>query len=265
MEDGCDCSCRNSCNSRQRPKKAKAFCPVPDRLVVLTFDDGVKSQAVIAAPILKRYGFGATFFVTEAFKYNRQWKSENYLTWDHICKLHADGFEIANHTGHHNSASEQTREMFLEDLEYMEKRCVEHGLPAPKTFCYPGYKFTLTAVEVLAEKGYLFARRGCTPELPYVRDGQTGLAYDPAEDHPLLIPTTAASGPKCGYEDLVRAAGMATDGRICVLTFHGVPDSDHPWVHTDPAVFEKLIKYLGNNGYTVIALQPIARRVEASE
>ena len=38
---------------------------IPDRLVVLTFDDGNKSDATYVAPLLKRCGFGATFFITE--------------------------------------------------------------------------------------------------------------------------------------------------------------------------------------------------------
>jgi len=38
--------------------------PVPDKTVVLTFDDAVKSHLTVVAPVLKKYGFGATFFVT---------------------------------------------------------------------------------------------------------------------------------------------------------------------------------------------------------
>ena len=38
--------------------------PVPDKLVVLTFDDSVASQANYVAPLLKKHGFGATFFIT---------------------------------------------------------------------------------------------------------------------------------------------------------------------------------------------------------
>ena len=241
------------------PRGAGDLLPIPDRLVVLTFDDSVKSQATFAAPILKRYGFGATFFITEC------WRGRNYMTWEEIRKLHEDGFELGNHTGHHHDASRQTKEQFLEDLEYIENRFKEHGIPMPETFCYPGYHFARPAVEVLAEKGYLFARRGSTPELANEETGRVGLAYDPAEDHPLLIPTTAASGPTCGYDDLVRAAGMAKDGNICVLTFHGVPDLDHSWVHTEPAVFEKLMKHLHDNGYTVIALRDLAKYVDPAK
>ena len=39
--------------------------PIPDRLVVLTFDDSSKSHFTVVRPILKKHGFGATFFITE--------------------------------------------------------------------------------------------------------------------------------------------------------------------------------------------------------
>ena len=46
-----------------------ALEPIPDKLVVLTFDDSSKSHVTVAAPLLKKHGFGATFFVTEGFDF----------------------------------------------------------------------------------------------------------------------------------------------------------------------------------------------------
>ena len=40
---------------------------LPDNLVALTFDDGYRNNWQVAAPILKEYGFPATFFVTTGF------------------------------------------------------------------------------------------------------------------------------------------------------------------------------------------------------
>lgn len=238
---------------------------IPDKLVVLTFDDAVKSQATYAAPLLKQHGFGATFFVTEAWKHRKDFKEENYMTLDEIKKLAEDGFEIGNHTRSHKSAPGLSKGQFRAELEYIENRCREYGIARPTTFCYCGYAFSRAAVEVLAERGYTFARRGSRPELPYVETGQVGLAYNPSEEHPLLIPTAATAGPTCGYGDLVTAAKMARDGKIAVFAFHGVPDLDHPWVHTDPAVFADFIKYLHKNKYTVIALRDLARYVDAAK
>ena len=39
---------------------AKALEPIPDKLVVLTFDDSSKSHFTVARPVLKKYGFGAS-------------------------------------------------------------------------------------------------------------------------------------------------------------------------------------------------------------
>jgi peptidoglycan/xylan/chitin deacetylase (PgdA/CDA1 family) len=55
-----------------------ALLPIPDKLVVLTFDDSVKSHYTIARPILKRYGFSATFFIIEGFTFKTN--KTDYMT-----------------------------------------------------------------------------------------------------------------------------------------------------------------------------------------
>ena len=228
--------------------KSKELLPIPDKLVVLTFDDGNKSDYSFVAPLLKKYGFSATFFVTEGLGYRDN--PEFYTSWQDVRQLHADGFEIGNHTRYHKSVRNQKKEDFLADLEYIEDRCREHGIPVPATFCYPGYVTGRGAVKILKEKGYLFARYG------------VNRAYDPAEDNPLLIPTTGASGPNWTLDDLVQAVEQARDGKIAVLTFHGVPAIEHPWVNTEPSAFVTYMKYLYDNDYKVIALRDLVKYVD---
>jgi len=79
--------------------KNENLLPIPNRLIVLTFDDGNKSDITYVAPLLKRYGFGATFYVTDGF--GRADNKERRLSWEEIKSLHEDGFEIGNHTGSH--------------------------------------------------------------------------------------------------------------------------------------------------------------------
>lgn len=43
--------------------------PIPEKLVVLTFDDSARSHFDVVRPILLKYGFGATFFITEGFDF----------------------------------------------------------------------------------------------------------------------------------------------------------------------------------------------------
>ena len=64
------------------------------------------------------------------------------------------------------------------------------------------------------------------------------------------------------YDDFRWALDRARDGRIAVLTFHGVPDLDHPWVHTEPDQFEQYITYLRDNEFTVLALRDLEKYAE---
>ncbi len=88
--------------------------PVPDRLVVLTFDDGAKSDAEFVAPLLKQHGFGATFFITEGLTFLSNKTSR--LTWNEVRGLHEDGFEIGNHTKNHAGVDRQSPEEFRADV-----------------------------------------------------------------------------------------------------------------------------------------------------
>jgi peptidoglycan/xylan/chitin deacetylase (PgdA/CDA1 family) len=228
--------------------------PVPDKLVVFTFDDSAKSHATYVAPRLKKLGFGATFFITEGFDFPTN--KTAYMTWEEIAGLHKMGFEIGNHTAKHANAARQTGEALTADLEVIERRCVEHGMPRPVSFAYPGNEIGGIVVELLKERGYRFARRGGAPEFPY--EGGQGMAFDPRKHEPLSIPSAGDARPAWTLEDFVRAVSQAKDGKIAVLQFHGVPDREHPWVSTEPEQFEKYLSYLKDNGYTVMALRDVA-------
>jgi peptidoglycan/xylan/chitin deacetylase (PgdA/CDA1 family) len=76
---------------------ALALEPIPDKTVVLTFDDSPKSHHAFVGPLLKELGFGATFFVSARWMDD----TKNFMTWDEIAALHAMGFEIGNHSWSH--------------------------------------------------------------------------------------------------------------------------------------------------------------------
>jgi peptidoglycan/xylan/chitin deacetylase (PgdA/CDA1 family) len=232
--------------------------PVPEKLVVLTFDDSVKSHFSVVRPILMDYGFGATFFITEGFSFRED--KENYMTWEEIAQLSRDGFEIGNHTGDHKPLTAKTIGSFDEQLQVIERRCQEHRIPRPVSFAYPGNTTMPEAVEVLRKRGYLLARRGVSPEFPY--KGGRGVAWEPGLDHPLLVPSAGDGRPDWGLADFRRAVRQAGRGRIAVLQFHGVPDRAHPWVHTPRRQFEAFMKYLKLQGYRVVSLRGALKYVD---
>ncbi len=237
---------------------ALALEPIPDKLVVLTFDDASKSHIKVAAPLLKKHGFGATFFVTEGF--DMPTNPRDYMTWDEIAQLHRDGFEIGNHTRNHKAPSARDPKGTREQLEAINVRCEAHGIPRPVSFAYPGNALDRDVLPILQKLGIRFARRGGAPEYPY--DKGQGFAYEPGLDHPLLIPSAGDARPGWTLEDFKRAVGQARAGKIAVVQLHGVPDTAHPWVNTPTPLFESYVRYLAENGYRVVALRDLARYVD---
>jgi peptidoglycan/xylan/chitin deacetylase (PgdA/CDA1 family) len=237
---------------------ASALEPIPDKLVVLTFDDAAKSHFTVARPLLLKYKFGATFFVTEGWDFATN--KADYMSWDEIARLHRDGFEIGNHTKDHLGITDKTVRDLSAQVKGIDERCREHGIPRPVSFAYPGNAITKVAPPVLKDLGIRFARRGGAPEHPY-KDGR-GFAYEPGLDHPLLVPSAGDARPGWTLDDFKAAVAQARHGRVAVLQFHGVPDTAHDWVSTPKDRFEAYMKYLADNRYTVIALRDLARYVD---
>lgn len=230
--------------------------PVNIKLAVLTFDDAVGNHATFVAPLLKQYGFGATFYVaeypgegTDRFETDKR----QYMTWEQIRGLDQAGFEVGNHTGHHVIMQGVADAVMNLEIDYIEARCREHGITPPTTFCYPCGKADDKAVALLRGRGYRLARI-------------TGdRAYLPERDDPLLVPSFVITGADtAGFEAGLRCA-EATGG-IAVFTFHGIPDYNHPWVTFSPERFKDCLDLLKREGWLVVAMRDLCGRFcEAEE
>lgn len=236
----------------------RALEPIPDKLVVLTFDDASKSHFTVARPVLLKHKFGATFFVTEGWDFATN--KTDYMTWEEIARLHKDGFEIGNHTIDHKGVTEKTVRDLSAQVKAINARCREHGIPQPVSFAYPGNAIAKEGLPILKDLGIKFARRGGAPEHPY-KDGR-GFAYEPGLDHPLLVPSAGDARPHWTLDDLKVAVAQAKHGKIAVLQFHGVPDTAHDWVTTKREQFEAFMRHLADEKFTVIALRDLAKYVD---
>jgi peptidoglycan/xylan/chitin deacetylase (PgdA/CDA1 family) len=231
----------------QKPK------PVPPKTVVLTFDDAVKTHLTVVAPLLKELGFRATFFITQKWMEDQAY----FLTWEEVAKIHRLGFEIGNHSWTHSDFGKAVNaEKLGAELELVEKELAKVGVPKPVSFAWCGNGFGPEALEQLQRRGYLVARRGMQPEVPYGAI-QVGPTLQVKNHHPLLIPTTGDAYPDWTFEHFKKVMASAKPGEITVLQFHGVPDEKHPWVNTPPAAFREYMMYLKQNGYHAIALRDL--------
>jgi len=70
--------------------------PLPQKPVMITFDDSRAEHVAIAAPVLEKYGFKGVFFIM-TITYDKK----NYLTKDQIAALAKAGHTIGLHTWDH--------------------------------------------------------------------------------------------------------------------------------------------------------------------
>jgi peptidoglycan/xylan/chitin deacetylase (PgdA/CDA1 family) len=196
---------------------------IPDKLVVLSFDDAPISHYATVAALLKQYNFGATFYVCE-FPPNFKDKTK-YMSWQQIKELNSMGFEIGNHTRDHASTGKLSPDKFAASLKYIEDTCKALNIPQPITFAYPGYSLDTSNFAVLKQRGYQFARAG----------GKR--VYDPLTDYPYLLPSWAINDKN--HDEIMAAFKEAKQGKIVIMTIHGVPDYEHPWVTTQPELLKE--------------------------
>jgi peptidoglycan/xylan/chitin deacetylase (PgdA/CDA1 family) len=222
---------------------------IPDKLVVLTFDDAPASQYAVVAPLLKEFGFEATFFVCE-FPPNYK-DSTMYMNWRQVQALDRMGFEVANHTQSHANVAKLTQAQFNSELAYIEDKCDSLSIEKPLSFAYPGYGLNTEVLSFLHEKEYVFARAGGSR------------VYDPLVDHPYLIPSWATD--ENNKTEIMAALQKAKNGKIVVLTIHGVPDVEHPWVNTPIALFKEYLQYLAKHKFKVISLRDLQDYIDVAE
>jgi peptidoglycan/xylan/chitin deacetylase (PgdA/CDA1 family) len=222
---------------------------IPDKLVVFTFDDATASQYSIVAPLLKQYGFGATFYICEFPPSSSD--SNLYMNWRQIKELDRMGFEVANHTRSHPQLSRLSSEEIDQQIAYIEHKCDSMHIKKPVTFAYPGYDLNMDVLAILKKRGYAFARGGGSR------------AYNPLKDYPLLIPSWAMVADN--RAEIMKAFGDARNGRIVVLTIHGVPDLEHPWVNTPPGLFKEHLQYLSDQHFKVISLRELNNYINTKE
>ncbi len=215
--------------------------PIPDKLVVLTFDDGPASGFTVVAPILKSFGFGGSFYVCDfdSFRTRKDW----YLTWRQMRAMHDAGLEIGNHTtGHAGGAGIGAFLSLEDDLQ-------ANGVPKSTTIAWPVFAVNTKTYPDLAANGYIFGRGG------HFRP------YRPTVDNPFDIPCLGAGT----VEEFVKNVRQANNGKVVVIIYHGVPDIEHPAVSLDPAIFKLQMQYLKDNNYKVIALRDLAQYIDPAK
>ena len=131
---------------------------IPNKAVVINLDDGYRSTYEIAYPILKKYGFTATFFVYTSFI----GASNNALTWDQLKAMKADGFEVGSHSVNHVDLSKklagESEKEYLARVKrelVVSKQVLDDKLNQNTRYiAFPYGEFTPVLLKLCEETGY---------------------------------------------------------------------------------------------------------------
>lgn len=124
---------------------------LPEKPIVLTFDDGYADNYVYAFPILKKLKMNAVFFVITDLRDG--W----YMSWDQLRELAKAGMEIGSHSKTHTDLSQLSLQALAEELS-ASKTKLQKELGINSMFLsYPSGKYNDLVIAEARSAGYLGA------------------------------------------------------------------------------------------------------------
>ena len=131
--------------------------PLPPKCTVLTVDDGYQSFLSGAMPLLRRFGYPATLFVSTGSV-----GRDGFLSWEELKGLTREGIEIGSHSASHiymvERMSEETTSQWLtrvrNDLMAAQNTFREKLGRSPRLFSYPYGEYSPEIVDLVESLGF---------------------------------------------------------------------------------------------------------------
>jgi len=120
--------------------------------LVLTFDDGYQDAYTTVFPLLKKYGFRATFYIV-----TNDMDKPGFLSRDEMTEMAAAGMNFGSHSLSHPDLTRLFRYQAEQEI-YGSKKILEEAVGTTVTdFCYPGGINDREIETIVANSGYATA------------------------------------------------------------------------------------------------------------
>ncbi len=125
---------------------------LPAKSVALTFDDGGLDNYTVAFPLLKQYGFTATFFVI-----TKTVGRDGQMSWEQLQEMVAAGMSVQSHSVSHPDLRGVSDEKLRSELVDSRQAITEAVGELGYAFCYPSGACDERVVEAVRSAGYVMA------------------------------------------------------------------------------------------------------------
>ena len=150
---------------------------IPEKAVMITFDDGCETLYEYALPLLKKYGFTAVGFVVGALAdhyteiddhnlnySNLTWAEIKEMSEGNIIDIQSHSFDLHKNTGNRSGAKkkksetiEQYSEFLGSDASKMKEAMIKNTGKTPVAIAYPFGSFSSESAEILKRYGIKMA------------------------------------------------------------------------------------------------------------
>ena len=136
-----------------RARKGKQ--ELPEKPVILSFDDGYEDNYRVVLPMLEERGMKAVFYVV-----TNEIGQPGYLTWDNLFDMERCGMEIGSHTANHLPLTTLSPEQQRDEIRLSKLMLEWKGMKTIYSFSYPNGAYDDGVVAMLREEEYLTAVTG---------------------------------------------------------------------------------------------------------
>jgi hypothetical protein len=252
-----------------------------NKLVMMTFGDTLKGQITTAKPVLDKYGFKASFFITCDWVGLQKSKSPR-MNWQDISALQNDGQDIESKTMTHRNLSQ----LSVTDLNFevsQSKKCLsDHGINATIFATPHGDEWNNATIINEISKYYNLADNGFAPLMFLHCDGykshssQTDCRtyfdngtltfvnrYSIREwSHNAVDRKYMYNDPMIFQRFIQEVNSQQVYNRngvinaIPIIAYHDI-DEEKAIDSTDTNLFDQEMKYLHDNGFKVITMSDL--------
>ncbi|MCC2647251.1 MAG: Polysaccharide deacetylase [Nitrososphaeraceae archaeon] len=259
-----------------------------NKAVILTFDDGYKSQYTNAKPILDKYGYKATFYIVcnNVGGGEGQVHPNVKMTWEDIIALYNEGHDIGSHTMSHDDLDSLSEKGVEYEVGGSKECLFDQGIN-PTSFSYPTNTGAQNAAVVNTVAKYYDIARTANDPLMYLHcdgfkeGGEESSQTDCrtfsddgeltfANRYSIMGWSHDAERKENSYSDsemldrfievVNSQSTYNTDGKINaipIVIWHRIDNSgegDPEQYATSINLFENEIKYLHDNGFKVLTM-----------